>query len=302
MQNLIALLMILMPMFVGFALPSRPSVIKKAEKGLNYTVFLILVIIGMELGKVADLGQKIGSIALYLGALMVLTLGFGSVALIIFEKLTTYPYQKPKATKQHTSANLAEGLIQPSCLVIGFVLIKLLPDIVLPKHSITGLLMVLLLLVGICLKGSGVNIKHALLNKYGLQMSVVFMVATLLGGGAFALLFDEVSIMQGLALASGFGWYSLSGTMMTEAYGVIWGSVALFNDLGRELLALLFIPYVMRYFPATAVGLGGVTSLDFTLPTITQSGGIQIAPLAVSFGFITNLVSPVLMVVFSAFS
>lgn len=102
-----------------------------------------------------------------------------------------------------------------------------------------------------------------------------------------------------MALASSFGWYSLSGTMMTDAYGAMWGSVALINDLTREILALLFIPAVMRHSSSAAIGLGGVTSLDFTLPTLQKAGGSAIVPTIISFGFITNVLSPVLMVLFS---
>ena len=133
-----------------------------------------------------------------------------------------------------------------------------------------------------------------------MQISLIFVGATLLSGAIFALLFDEVSVSQALALSSGFGWYTLSGTIMTDAYGAMWGSVALLNDLGREVLALLFIPWVMRYSSSAAIGFGGVTSLDFTLPTLTQAGGTPIISLAVSFGFITNLISPVLMVFFAS--
>lgn len=231
---------------------------------------------------------------------MALTLSFGTLGLWIFEKWQTFPYQVHGYHENKNSVSLAGSLIQIGCLAVGFAIAKILPaDFVMPDYVITVLLMVLLLLVGICLRASGVSLKQALINKYGLQMSLVFMVFTLMGGAVFALMTD-VPISQGLAMASGFGWYSLSGTVMTDAYGAVWGSVALFNDLGRELVALLFIPYVMRHSPTSAIGLGGVTSLDFTLPTLTGSGGIQITPLVISFGFITNVVSPVLMVGFSA--
>ena len=110
----------------------------------------------------------------------------------------------------------------------------------------------------------------------------------------------EIALAQGLAMSSGYGWYSLSGIVITSAYGAQWGSVALLNDLLRELFALLFIPMIMRRFPSAAVGIGGATSLDFTLPVIQQSGGLAAVPVAISFGFIVNVVSPILMVVFSA--
>ena len=62
----------------------------------------------------------------------------------------------------------------------------------------------------------------------------------------------------------------------------------------------MFIHVFMRKYPSAAVGLGGATSLDFTLPIIQQSGGLKVVPLAISFGFIINIVSPVLIVLFSA--
>ena len=56
----------------------------------------------------------------------------------------------------------------------------------------------------------------------------------------------------------------------------------------------------MPRFPSTAVATGGATSLDFTLPVIRASGGLAVVPMAISFGFITNVLPPILMVLFSA--
>ena len=77
--------------------------------------------------------------------------------------------------------------------------------------------------------------------------------------------------------------------------------MALIIDLLRVFTALMFIPMVMGKYPTPAVGLGGVTTMDFTLPVIQSSGGNEVVPLAMSFGFLVNIISPVLMVVFSSF-
>ena len=61
--------------------------------------------------------------------------------------------------------------------------------------------------------------------------------------------------LTGLALASGFGWYSLSGILMTEAYGPVMGSAAFFNDLLRELAAVLLIPVLMTRYRSVGLGL-----------------------------------------------
>lgn len=301
MNSLTTLLLILTPMFLGFALPVNTKIAKLSETLLNYLVLVILLVIGIELGLVENLSQKIGDIARYLIILVILTVGSGLVSLGLYDKLFLKHRTDTRSHAKQSNIQIHGSLIQIACLSLGFVLAKFLPSQFLPPHqSITVLLMGLLLLVGISLKGSGIGIMQAMLNKQGLQISAIFTAFTLLSGVVFSLMFDDVSISQGLALASGFGWYSLSGTVMTDAYGAVWGSVALLNDLAREVLALLFIPLVMRISPSAAIGLGGVTSLDFTLPTLTQAGGVKIMPIIVSFGFITNIISPVLMVFFSS--
>lgn len=303
MQGIITLLLILSPMFVGFALPTSQKLAAFGGQALTYLIYLILIVIGIELGLVDDLVQKVGDIIKYLVVLITLTIGFGAISLVFFDKFTqknqlskhTLPNQKPKIS-------LRGSLAQLICLAIGFMAAKFLPaGFIPPEKTTTILLMVLLFLVGVSLKGSGIGLKQALVNKTGLQVSVIFIFCTTLSGIIFASIFHEVTLMQGLALASGYGWYSLSGTIMTDAYGAVWGSVALLNDLAREVIALIFIPWVMHYSTSVAVSLGGVTSLDFTLPTILQAGGTQIMPIAISFGFIVNIVSPVLMVLFSSF-
>ncbi|WP_298973325.1 lysine exporter LysO family protein [uncultured Psychrobacter sp.] len=301
MQSLITLVLVLMPMFIGFAIPSNPKMTVFADKGLSYLVFIILTLIGIELSQVEGLGSQIGEIALYVIILSILTIGTGLFSLMLFDRLKPWQAKKPVAKSKEHRVSIRGSLAQVVCVVIGMVIGCFLPEGYLPpENTMTVLLMILILLVGIGLKGSGITLKEVLLNRRGVEMSVIFTVSVLAGGLFFALLFSEVSWTKGLALASGFGWYSLSAIVMTEAYGAIWGSVALFNDLIREFFALIFIPVFMRKSPSASVGLGGATSLDFTLPIIQQSGGLKVVPLAISFGFLINIVSPVLMVAFSA--
>ena len=302
MQSLITLILVLFPLFIGFAIPVTPRMAKTADKALSYLVFLILTLIGIELSQVHGLGSQVGDIALYVAVLSVLTVGTGLLALLWFDKLKPWQTKNKQAKGNQHRISIRGSLIQVVCVVIGFVIGHFLPAAYLPPdNAMTAMLMLLILLVGIGLKGSGITLKEVMLNRRGVEISVIFTLSVLVGGLGFAMLFSEVSWTQGLALASGFGWYSLSAIVMTDAYGAVWGSVALFNDLIREFFALLFIPLVMRQHPSAAVGLGGATSLDFTLPVIQQSGGLTVVPLAISFGFIINIVSPVLMVVFAAF-
>lgn len=300
MQNFITLLLILSPLFIGFILPTSDRWVAISEKCLSYLVYVILMLIGIELSQVQGLGGQIPLISLNVLILMVLNIGFGLIALILFDYLFPWHDKKSSIQEKHP-ISIRGSLIQVAFVIIGFLLGKWLMDIWLPpKDSITVLLMLLIFFVGVGLKGSGIALKEVLLNKRGVQVSVIFSLSVLFSGVIYALLMPDVSIFKGLALSSGFGWYSLSAIVMTDAYGAIWGSVALFNDLAREFFALLFIPFIMRHAPSAAVGVGGATSLDFTLPIIQQSGGMKVVPLAISFGFIINIISPILMVIFSS--
>ena len=86
-------------------------------------------------------------------------------------------------------------------------------------------LIILIFFVGIQLRNNGISLKEALFNKRGFQTGMVFTFTSLLGGiiAAFVL---AMPITQGLAFASGMGWYSLSSVVLTNAWGPVQGSIA----------------------------------------------------------------------------
>ncbi len=53
---------------------------------------------------------------------------------------------------------------------------------------------------------------------------------------------------------------------------------------------------------SVAIGYGGATSMDFTLPVIQQHGGVACVPIAVVSGFILSLLSPPLILFFLSLS
>ncbi|MBB3189500.1 uncharacterized membrane protein YbjE (DUF340 family) [Halomonas cerina] len=73
------------------------------------------------------------------------------------------------------------------------------------------------------------------------------------------------------------------------------GGIAFLNDLTRELVAFVLIPLVIRRHAALAIGYGGATAMDFTLPVIQQHGGVACVPIAVVSGFLLSLLSPPLI-------
>ena len=185
-------------------------------------------------------------------------------------------------------------------VLIGFVVGWLFKGhFALPHDATTYVLVVMIFCVGVQLRNNGISMRAVFFNKRGLAMGVIFIFTSLLGGiiAAFVL---SVPVIQGLAVSSGFGWYSLSSVTLSNAWGPIWGSIAFFNDLSRELISLFIIPLFMQNYRSTAVGFPGATALDVTLPIIQKAGGVEVLPLAFSFGFITNITPPILLMLFTS--
>lgn len=305
MNQLINLLLIIAPIFIGFYIPVPKAIIKKADIGLTYFVYVIMFYIGFELGHMGEIFAQLRHIFVQTIVLVAVSVFSGVIGTLLFDRYRKINISIPKNHLNDESGVTINSFmgsgIQLLCLLAGLILSYVLPkNYALPDSTMTGLLMVLVFMVGISLQGVGLSLKQVFLNKHSLLLSVVFVGAIWLGGIIYALLMPSVSLSQALAMVSGFGWYSLSSIVITDTYGAMWGSVALFNDLFREILALIFIPILMKKYPNTAISIGGATSLDFTLPTIQQSGGSGIVPYTICFAFIINLLSPIAMMLFAS--
>ena len=297
MDSLMTLISVLVPMFAGFFIRVPKPYLSVLDRMLSVLVYAVLLLIGVSLARVENLGTQLDDIALTTLWLFFCTVGANLIVLAVLGKL--FPW-RPNGKGKSVSVGVSGSVRQLGCVALGFVSGKLMRDIWMPSEN-AGMycLMLLVFLIGVQLKSSGVSLRQVLVNRRGIRLSVWFMLSSLSGGLLFAASADGVSWTKGLAMASGFGWYSLSGLVMTEAYGAVWGSIMLLNDLARELFALAFIPLLMKRFPDAAVGIGGATSMDFTLPVIQGAGGLEVVPVAVSFGVVVNIAAPFLMVVFS---
>lgn len=298
MQGLTTLLSVLIPMFAGFFIRLPKPCLPVLDRLAGGLVYAVLGLIGISLARIENLASRLDDIVLMTLILFVCIIGMNLLVLAVWGRMMPLQVQ---GGEKRAAVGISGSIRQLAFVAAGFLYGKIMPEAWLPPDS-AGMycLMLLVLLIGMQLKGSGMSLRQVLVNRHGIWLSVWFMLSSLAGGLLFAALVPEVSWVKGMALASGFGWYSLSGLVMTEAYGAVWGSIMLLNDLARELFALAFIPMLMRRFPYAAVGVGGATSMDFTLPVIQSAGGLAAVPLAVSFGVVVNVAAPFLMVALSA--
>lgn len=295
------LLIVLVPMILGYLIKSdNKPFLQMINRLVMILLYIILFVMGVSLGQLDDVMQKLPVIG---RSAFVFSL---SILLCNIIGLVAYDKYRPAPLK-HLGENLPPRwkLLMDSGKLCAMVVIGFMvgfwgkPFFVLPLDVGTYVLVSLIFLVGIQLRNNGISLRDVLFNKRGIYTGTI-MIATSLCGGALAALWLQLPLTQGLAISSGLGWYSLSSVVINDAWGPIFGSIAFFNDLSREIFSLFFIPFFMFHYRSTAVGLSGATALDCTLPIIQRSGGLEVLPLAISFGFITNIAPPILLVLFTA--
>lgn len=106
-------------------------------------------------------------------------------------------------------------------------------------------------------------------------------------------LFQQRSLTSCLAVDSGFAYYSLSSIFITEYRGAELGTIALLANIIREMITLLLTPLIAKRFgPLAPISSGGATTMDTTLPIITQTVGQRYVALSIYHGFVTDFTVP----------
>lgn len=294
------LLIILLPLIVGYLVPLRsPSLIRAINRLLSWMVYVILFIMGISLAFLENLSSNLMLIFQYTLVFFLCIFCANLLWLHVFERRRPW-HNAHKQEKLPSRLHMAlESLKLCGVVVGGFALgLTQWHWLQYAGQGSEYALLFLLLLVGAQLRNSGMTLRQIALNRRGMMVAVVVAISSLAGGAIAALLLG-LPVKTGLAMASGFGWYSLSGILITDAYGPVLGSAAFFNDLARELVAIMLLPTLVRRSRSSALGLCGATSMDFTLPVLQRSGGIDMVPPAIVHGFLLSLLAPILIALFS---
>ena len=125
-------------------------------------------------------------------------------------------------------------------------------------------------------------------------------VATILGsfaGSLVAWLFLQYrGVTDCMAVGSGFAYYSISSIFITQYRGAELGTVALLANIYREILTLLIAPLLAKVFgPLAPISSGGATTVDTTLPIISQTCGQQYVVVSLFHGFVVDFSVPFLV-------
>ncbi len=162
------------------------------------------------------------------------------------------------------------------------------------SHS-DWILYLLMLLVGISVglnRDIGKKIKEYHIKIFIIPFGVV--TGSVLGGWAAAFVLG-MPLNQGAAIASGMGWYSLSGVMITEMYGATVGSISFLCNLMREIFSFFSIPWISRHLNYyTCIAPAGATSEDTTLSMMVRYTNEETVVMSVFNGIICSALVPIL--------
>ncbi|EPR7482282.1 lysine exporter LysO family protein [Vibrio alginolyticus] len=292
------MLFIFAPLVVGYLIPiSRSSLLEKINQSTSYLIYVILSLMGLSLAALDNLSSNLQSILLYASTFFLCLSAGNLLALPIIDKII--PLQTNQNQKKLPLSSMALESVKLIVVVGGGLVVGLLLPIDLSWVDTASewILFLLLFFIGIQLRNSGLTLRQILLNKQGMAIAAVVIATCMLGGVLAAVLLD-LPLYQALAMASGFGWYSLAGILMGDAFGPVFGGASFLIELMRELVALVAIPLFIRSYPCTAIGYAGATAMDFTLPVIQTTGGVRCVPVAIVSGFILSLLVPVMMLFF----
>lgn len=172
--------------------------------------------------------------------------------------------------------------------------LDVLPSAIAESDAVTWIVYLMLAAVGMGL-GFDVRAWRILreLKGWVLAVPAVIILGTAAGAIGAWLLLNDMSLRDVLAVAAGFGYYSLSSMLIAREADASLASMALLANMTRELAALVFAPLLVRL----AGGLGPLAAAgaasDTCLSVIIRTSGERNAILAVFSGMLITVLVPV---------
>lgn len=221
------------------------------------------------------------------------------------EALATVTEEVSSEKEGLQGTSLLRGLkvMKGSLIVVGFFVIgllggieKMVPAWLLNREVSLVALCGLLLFVGL---GIGLNPEMKKEVRSLSPRMALLPVVTIIGSWLGALLIWTVlhrTLSDCMAINSGFAYYSLSSIFITEYRGAELGTIALLANIIREMLTLLGAPLMARWFgPLAPISAGGATTMDTTLPILSQTVGQRYVALSIYHGFVVDFTVPFLV-------
>jgi uncharacterized membrane protein YbjE (DUF340 family) len=301
MQSIWLIFQLLFCLALGFIFAKHlPQWLKTiAFKVLPYFSYVLLIAIAMEFFQVlTDISKPWAIISPALTLSATTSIGAFGCCYLLF-KLLGYKSSSGKVDLSLLIQSLINISYALFALALGLGFAYLNQRFAFDLHiSSWGLLLVFMLLIG--LDFAYTPLDHSWLNWKILFVPLGCILGSLMGAYVSFMLLEHLSLKDALLFSQGYGFYSMSGIVISELKGAELGSIALMNDLFREIFAILLMYCIGWRYPRAAIASAGATAMDATLPMVKQACGNDFIPHAMVSGFILSILAPVAVSILAA--
>ncbi len=267
-------------------------------RALDAVLYALLFLMGVNTAKIPDIKERI--MRMGLDALLATVLVV--IGCIITASLLGLLVRKKVNPSERVRQRITWERLKTPLLMILIVVAGIVAAITtglfdwFEGSMITYILYLLLFLVGMQMVQHEVDLVPLLKSPMMLLLPISTVLGTYLGALAFPLV-SSYTLTESLTLVSGFGWYSLSGVLISSLGDPQLGAVSFLSNLFRESFSFLLIPLLATVSHASfsSISIAGATSMDVTLPLLKKSLGDSVVPLAISHGVIMTLFAPFLI-------
>lgn len=273
-------------------------------------VWLLLFFMGVNTGGIEGITTQFGTIGL---SALVLTL-LGVAGTVVFS-LAVSSIVTPSVghegiaiakRKERSLLRRLYDIVKEPLVLVGIVVLGLTLRLSTPLFDwfqsslVTYLLYTLLFFVGMGMVHKQISFKGVLADK-SLFLLPFYTIAGTYLGALLAPLLTDYTIREVWGMLSGFGWYSLSGILISDLGFPILGSISFLANLLRESFSFFLIPLFGRlgkryYYPAVCTA--GATSMDVTLVLLSSHFGTRTMLGSIYHGVIMSLAAPILIPLF----
>ncbi|MCO8078345.1 lysine exporter LysO family protein [Acinetobacter lwoffii] len=301
MQSLWLIFQLLFCLALGFAMAKQIplSIIKICFKLLPYFSYVLLIAIAFEFSQLVDeLQHPLQILSTSISIAFLTSLGAFTFCYLLF-KWSGYLPSSGQVSLDLVLKSLLNMSYAFLALAGGYFLHTGLSLFDLSLHISTWhLLLVFMFMIGL-------DLAYSPLDRSWLNFKILLVPIGCIFGSLFAVMLysfwnTDISLKDLIMLSQGYGFYSMSGVVVTELRNAELGSIALMNDLFREIFAILLMYCMGWRYPRSAISAAGATAMDVTLPMVKQACGHDFIPHAMVSGFILSLLAPIMVSILAA--
>lgn len=293
---------LLLCLCVGFIFAHKipKKLVRFAFQVLPYFTYILLIAIAFEFSDILhQIERPIQILSTSFILSLVTSVGAFLCCYILFKSIGHQP-----AHGKVSTALLLKSLLNISyafiALVLGYGLAELVHYFNLNLSISTwNLLLIFMLFIGLDLAYSPLD--RSWLNWKIMLVPLGCIIGSLAGALLSSFIIKDINLKDLIMLSQGYGFYSMSGIVVTELKNAELGSIALMNDLFREVIAILLMYSIGWRYPRSAISAAAATAMDVTLPMVKQACGNDFIPHAMVSGFILSILAPIAISILAAF-